>query len=78
MLLLYCLERVSPYLDSHVSICEDHVELVICHAKLFPQLCDQILVHQVLLTKTPHRLVILWRKEDTLVRFNDIIFVYSY
>lgn len=53
----------SPYLDSNVSVSEDHIEVLICHTKLFPQLCDQILVHQVLLTKTLHRLVIFWRKK---------------
>lgn len=67
---------MSSYLDSHVSVSEDHVEVVVCHAKLFPQLCDQVLVHQVLLTKTLHRFVILWRQEETLVRFCWRVLVY--
>lgn len=53
------------HLDSHVSVGEDHGEVFMCHAELFPQLCDQILVHHVLLTKTLHWLVIFWTKQKT-------------
>lgn len=51
------------YLNSHVGVCEDHVEVLIDHVELFTQLCDQILVHQILLGQTLYGLVILWRKE---------------
>lgn len=59
------LQRPGPHLDSHVGVGEDHVEVFMCHAELFPQLCDQILVHHVLLTKTLHWLVIFWTKQKT-------------
>lgn len=55
-------ERRGPHLDSHVGVSEDHVEVIVRHAKLIPQLCDQLLVHHVLLTKTLHWLVIFWNK----------------
>lgn len=54
-----CSRNMSRYLNSHVSVCEDHVEVIMRHAELLPQLCDQILVHQVLLTKTLHGFIIL-------------------
>lgn len=60
--------RQRAYLDSHVGVSENHVEVIVGHAELFPQLSDQILVYQVLLTKTLHRLIILWRKQHTCVR----------
>lgn len=49
----------SSYFNSHVGVCENHVELIIRHSKLSPQLCDQVLVHEVLLTENLHGLVIL-------------------
>lgn len=54
----------SCYLDSHVGVGEDHVKVVMGHAEIFPQLCDQILVHQVLLTKTLHGPVVFWRGQE--------------
>lgn len=45
-------------LDSHVGVGENHVEVIVGHAELFPELCDQFLVHHVLLPQTLHRLVI--------------------
>lgn len=45
-------------LDSHVGVRENHVEVIVGHAELSPKLCDQLLVHHVLLPKTLHRLVI--------------------
>lgn len=47
------------YLGFHVQICEDHVEIAVGHSVLFPQLCDEILVLQILLSQTFHGLVIL-------------------
>lgn len=60
---------VTSYLDSHVAVGEDHVEVIVDHAELFPQLCDQILVLQVLLAKTLHRLVFFWRTKETQLVF---------
>ncbi len=47
------------YLGFHVQICEDRVEITVGHSVLFPQLCDEILVLQILLFQTFHGLVIL-------------------
>lgn len=46
------------YLDSHVGVRENHVEVIVSHAELFPKLRDQVLVHHVLLPKTLHWLVV--------------------
>ena len=62
--LLHAAGCVWPYLRSHVGVRDDHVEVIVGHAKVLPQLCDQILVHQILLAKALHRLVILWRRGD--------------
>lgn len=53
------LRRVSN-LDFHVGVGEDHVEVVMDHSELFSQLCDQVLVHRILLVNTFHQLVVLW------------------
>ena len=51
------------YLDSHVGVGEDHVEVIVNHSELLPQLYDEILVHQVFLTQAIHWLIVLWEGE---------------
>lgn len=54
-----CANLCAFYLRFHVQICEDHVEIVVGHSVLFPQLGDEILVLQILLSQTFHGLVVL-------------------
>ena len=53
----------QSYLDSHVCVGEDHIEVIVDHAELLPQLYDEILVHQVFLTQAIHWLIVLWGGE---------------
>lgn len=59
-------ETGNRYLDSHVGVGQDHVEVIVCHTELFPQFGDQVLVHKILLTKTLHWFVIFWKSENTV------------
>lgn len=46
--------RLLSHLDFHISVSENHVEVIMDHSELFPQLGDQVLVHRVLLVDTLH------------------------
>lgn len=59
-------KRTSSYLPFHVDISQHHIEIIVGHSELFPQICDELLVHQILLPQALHRFIIFCNDSNSL------------
>lgn len=56
------LKRTSSYFPFHVHISKHHIEIIVGHSELFSQICDELLVLQILLLQALHRFVIFCKE----------------